>query len=399
MSSLSLGRTWIAMLLWGVAALTCGQAFTAKLSKVSMIEGVPSPVLIATGDLNGDGDLDLAVAEATVPRNRAKGKPIYRLHLLHQKSGGFSMPPDKSLDLLSSPSGLVVGDFDRDGKNDIAVGIRSRRNMALYLGAEDFGKARYCEYNNDSGARSFCAGRINSRGHVDFMSGAAWRKWMGGDRFDTGYFCSVKRNDNFISTLADLNWDGLDDVIFTVWAQGSPKGEANLIRIYYGPFFRMGLIGPDAAGEVVTLSSPLSESDRPALGKILVGDLNGDDQSDLILPAGRQTLVYSQNSPIGFTDGAGPSLALDDAVVLLADDLDGNGLCDLVFRSADGKSLLVWRQAKDRPFSADWSPSAHNITLPQSIRSLAADDMDGDETKELFAGLAHGGILVLAECR
>jgi len=306
------------------------------------------------------------------------------------------MPPDRSIDLLSSPSGLVVGDFDRDGKNDIAVGIRSRRNMALYLGAEDFAKPRYCEYNNDSGARSLCAGHINSRGHIDLMSGAAWRKWMGGDKFGTGYFCGVKRNDNFISTLADLNWDGLDDVIFTVWARGSPKGETNLIRIYYGPFFRMGLVGPDAACEVVTLSSPFTESNRPTLGRILVGDLNGDSQPDLIVPAGRQTLVYFQNSPIGFTEGAGPSLVLEDATVLLAEDLDGDGLCDLVFRRGDGKALLVWRQAKDRPFWVDWSSSAHAVALPQSIQSLAAGDVDGDGAKELFAGQVRGGVCLIS---
>ena len=41
------------------------------------------------------------------------------------------------------------------------------------------------------------------------------------------------------------------------------------------------------------------------------------------------------------------------------------------------------------------SLSAHTIILPQSIRSLAA----GDGTKELFAGLVRGGVLVLAECR
>ena len=189
---------------------------------VEVIEGVPNPTLLAVGDLNGDGKLDLAVVEHTIPKAGSPEKGRVCLHLLYEKSDRFSMPPDKTIELPTAPSGLLIGDFDGDGTNDLAVGLRSKRTMAIYPGSGRFENAHRLAYNNDSGGASLSAGRINPSGLADFMTGAAWRKWMGGDRFAAGYFCGPERNDNYRSTLADLDWDGRDDVLFTTFGSDTP---------------------------------------------------------------------------------------------------------------------------------------------------------------------------------
>jgi hypothetical protein len=386
---------WILGLL-GIAAwpLTV-QGREPQDAAIRIIEGAPEAVFLVAGDLNGDGQPDLALAEATFPTGRSQEKPVFRLSLLHQKAGRFSMPPDKTVDLPAAPSGLALGDFDRDGKNDLAVGLRSLRSLALYLGGEGFGKAHRSEYNNDSGASGLSAGHMAGAGVTDFMTGAAWRQWGPQGQFACGYFCGPERNDNWRSALADLDRNGTDDVVFTTYAaRQRPSGSNNCLRLCYGPFLHLGLVGPNAASEVVTLTSPLANSDRPALGPIMVRDLNGDWQPDVIVGGPNQTLVYFQNSPTGFSDQAGPSLVLEGVTPCLAEDVDGNGLSDLILRHLDGKTLSIWYQQKGAPLTATWRAQSRTVTWPRPAVAITAGDVDGDGKKELLAGLAGGGLAI-----
>jgi len=351
-----------------------------------VIAGLPHQTHLAAGDLNGDGKLDLAATEATYPR-RGVGEAIFKLHLLFQKGSEFAVPPDKSMPLQTPPNGLVLGDFDGDGRNDLVVGLRTRRSIALYTGADGFETARVSRYNNDSGARSLSAGRLNRRGLADFMTGAAWRKWIKEDRFENGYFSGPERNDNFRATLVDLSWNGLDDLVFTTLD--------NRIRILYGPFLSSGLIPVSQAYDMVTLTSPHAGGDRPVLGQVKAADLNGDAQPDLILGARHQSLVYLQNSPIGFSEGAGPSFTIEDAVPLIVDDLDGDELSDVVFRRADGKTLAIWRQQRGMPLSTSGVAEGAAVALPRNAVSAVAGDMDSDGRKEVFIGLTGGGLAVV----
>jgi len=412
---------WLPILFAAAVSPAAAQNQATGDSAVQVIEGMPAMVFLAASDLNSDGRLDLAAIEHAAQRHQGQQRHQARLHLFFQKgsgfgpaskgttpfslprksgqSPGFSMPPGKSLDLPTSASGLVVGDFDRDGKNDLAVGLRSQRSLAIYLGGEDFGKTHVSEYNNDSGGGGLCWGHINADRLADFMTGAAWRKWLGADRFSTGYFCGPERNDNWFSTLADLNWDGKDDLVFTTGGHGNPKGTNNLLRIYYGPMLKMGLVGADAAAEVVTLTSPLADRASLVLRQVMVADLNGDSQPDLAVGAPNQTFVYLQNSPIGFTQGAGPSLVLEGVTPLVADDLDGDGLCDLVLRGADGKSISIRYQRPGQMNRVAWlerSEPQYHHSLPRAVVAIAAGDANGDGGKELFVAPDGGGLVIVA---
>ncbi len=71
------------------------------------------PTDLATGDFNGDGKIDLAVTN-----NGAQSVTI----LLGDGLGGFT-PAAAEVPVDSNPQSVRVGDFNRDGKLDLAVGL------------------------------------------------------------------------------------------------------------------------------------------------------------------------------------------------------------------------------------------------------------------------------------
>ncbi|MDD5678663.1 MAG: FG-GAP-like repeat-containing protein [Kiritimatiellae bacterium] len=373
----------------------------AMQAVVSVIEAVPAAAFIAVGDLNGDARPDLVAAERIDPKKgAAKTPPAGRLHILHQKAGVFAMPPDRTIDLPSPPTGLALGDFDRDGTNDLAVALRIMRSFCLLLGRENLGKQRRCDYGNDAAAMGLCAGRLSGAGLTDFMTGAARRTLGKDDQLAVGYVGGPERLDNWFSKLADIDGDGWDDIIFTTWFKDAPKGKNNLVRVYIGPFSKTGDLGPASAREFMQLVSPFADSPENVLGKVMAGDVNGDSQKDLLVGARSkgqaQTLVYLQNSPRGFTDWAGPSLVLEGVTPLHAGDLNGDGLCDIIFLNADGKGVSIWLQQRGVPLTSGWKAASIPVAPPKPAAGAAAmGDIDGDGNQEAFIVLSGGGVAIV----
>jgi hypothetical protein len=150
---------------------------------------------------------------------------------------------------------------------------------------------------------------------------------------------------------------------------------------------------------MVTLVSPFTDSNSPVLGRVMVGDLNGDGQPDLAVSGPRQSLIYFQNSPIGFSDRAGPSLVLEDVNPLLLEDLNGDGLCDLVLGGADRKTINIWLQKKGEPLTAQWRTQSRTVALRQAVTALAAGELVRKGNKLLFLGLAQGGLAIVEVSR
>jgi len=83
------------------------------------------PSSVATGDFDGDGVLDLAVANSTDDNVSI---------LLGGGDGTFGAATNIPLGAGTAPSSIVAGDFNRDGKLDLAVANKDDDKIAIFIG-------------------------------------------------------------------------------------------------------------------------------------------------------------------------------------------------------------------------------------------------------------------------
>ncbi|MEN6450965.1 MAG: FG-GAP-like repeat-containing protein [Thermoguttaceae bacterium] len=118
--------------------------------------GGASPRTVAAGDFNGDGKLDLAVA------NYGSGK----LGILQgDGSGGFGTAATFSAG--SSPQGLAVADFNGDGKLDLATTNWPSDTISVLLGNGSGGLGTAIACNAGAWADDIATADFNGDGHID----------------------------------------------------------------------------------------------------------------------------------------------------------------------------------------------------------------------------------------
>src|SRR6266704_179312 len=94
-----------------------------------------NPWYFAVGDFNGDGKLDLAVADYGCPLDCTSSPSNTVTVLLGNGNGTFL--PGPSLTVGNGPAGVVVGDFNGDGKPDLAVANLNENTLSVLLGNGD----------------------------------------------------------------------------------------------------------------------------------------------------------------------------------------------------------------------------------------------------------------------
>ena len=115
-----------------------------------------SPISVAIGDLNGDGNPDLAVAN--------HGSTTVSI-LLGDGSGSFSAAT--SFAVGSNPGSVAIGDFNGDGKPDLAVANSASNNVSILLGDGAGSFSAATNFAAGSGPLSVAIGDLNGDGKPD----------------------------------------------------------------------------------------------------------------------------------------------------------------------------------------------------------------------------------------
>jgi VCBS repeat-containing protein len=302
------------------------------------------PASMAMGDFNGDGNLDLAVANQLISTVSV---------LLGSAGGGFTrQTPD--LAVGDFPVSVAVGDFNSDQDPDLAVANQFDGTVSVLLGTADgagfSGPTRAGNYNG-SDPMSVAAGDFNGDGDLDLavgdMSPGEVLILLGGPGGSFSGPTSTLTVDSGVSSVAvgDFNRDADPDLAV-----------AN---------FNFGQVSVLVGGASGSFSGPTNFAAGSGSPSVTVGDFNHDGKPDFAAAsfnsdtvAVRLNTTVTNQAPTAAADaystGEDTALTVGAPGVLGNDsDPDGNQL-SAVLGSAPSHGTL----ALDADGSFTYTPAA-----------------------------------------
>jgi hypothetical protein len=327
---------------------------------------------VSTGDLNGDSNLDLAVANSD-----ANTLSI----LLGNGAGSFSAPA--SFAVGSVQRAVAIDDLDGDGAPDLAVvnyqtgsGVVFPGSVSVLFGTGTGSFGPSSLYPLHGWEYSVAAGDFNddsypdlavSRGSFGATPGAIDILWNNG----SGSFSSPTTTayaGTTLSTLksvaaSDFDGDGDLDLAFTDLSER-----------------RMGILLNTGTGSFgpVTFYSVDGQATCVA-----AGDFNGDGKPDLAVSnsyVGNYVSIFLGNGDGSFLPAVNYTVGGNPESVAVAD-FNGDGTKDLAVANFSSKTLSVLAGSGTGVFAPGSS-----IAVPDYPISVTAGDFNGDGKPDLAVG-------------
>lgn len=261
----------------------------------NIIVGNNNTNAIALGDVDGDGDLDLAIAHASTDSSSKL--------FLNDGSGTFSVSNQVLDDSSEQTNGVILGDLDSDGDNDLllSVGCPAPYHDCMYIYLND-GQGAFTNTFQDIRISGRSLADLDGDGDLDLTNWyAIWLNNGSGSFSDSGKTIPCSSN-NYPRTLGDVDGDGDIDLVY---AYGICLNDGNA----------------NFTASVQSLLVPVG----------ILGDIDGDGDTDLYTGGG--SMLLNDGSGI-FTD-AGIPLGVGGFQKTIGD-VDGDGDLDIV-------DSTVWR--------------------------------------------------------
>ncbi|HEY6290007.1 MAG TPA: FG-GAP-like repeat-containing protein [Terriglobia bacterium] len=307
------------------------QAQTYVFGRADLVSGL-GPAAVVTGDFNGDGQPDLAVVNENDLCEFGTNCPPGSISIfLGQPDGTFSAPIDTTVGVF--PTGLTVGDFNGDGRLDVAViyspvpSVGTGSNViSVLLGNGDGTFQSPVTYTSGGEASSIVTADFNGDGKLDLavangLEGTVSILVGNGDGTFQAHF-DYPANGASALTAGDFNGDGKPDLATTTsW------NNAMVVNVLIN----------NGDG---TFKSPVTYTIGGIGAGIATADLNGDGRLDLVVSIGGSIAVLLGNGdgtfqapvdyPAGTTSSGLPVIA----------DFNGDGKLDVALPSDLGISVL-----------------------------------------------------------
>ncbi len=352
-----------------------------------------SPTAIAAGDFNGDGKLDLVVADSS-PTNALLSTLIGNGDGTFQNSISQTVPG-----LVQSPA---VGDFNGDGKLDVAAVIQGTSAVSIFLGHGDGTFAAPVQYPTGPMLLSppyhnVLAGDFNGDGKPDLAvatdNGIAILLGNGDGTFQpfslVPSLLSYDPGDDLLA-LADFNSDGKLDIIKST--------QTGIINVALGN-------GDGTFQQALGFQIPSILNTESAV----VGDFNGDGKPDLAFASQSSdvvTILFGNGDGTfqGHIEYSVPSVS-NTVNFMEAADFNGDGALDMALADFGAGEVSVFvnqpvaafapRALKFANQGIDTTSPEQSLTLtnggaaPLAITSIAASG-DFAETNDCGSSLSIG---------
>jgi hypothetical protein len=325
----------------------------------SVVTTVPSTAqLIATGDFNGDGVMDLVfLTPAGIGIVLGKGNLTY---------GSINTSVAGTLGGIFHLNGEITqGDFNRDGHLDIAMGVDG--GLLILAGNGDGTFASADTYDTGHAVGTVAVANFNGDKYLDIAATvpATYPRLLVGD--GTGKFAlGTDQNQSYGSqnpsgsmVTADFNGDGKNDLDILEPTQSYPFGQ---------PFVLFG-VGDG------TFQTPLAINTGPSF----VADVNNDGRSDMVSQAGN-TILAMLGQANGTFSQVTTTLNYPTFGVAAVGDLNHDGRADvLVF---EPYSMRVWLGNGDGTFTQSGLVSSSQQLI--NAESVIIADLDGDGNADII---------------
>jgi hypothetical protein len=327
-----------------------------------------SPGSVAIADFNGDGKLDIVTA------NEESGDASV---LLGDGKGGFSPAPGSPFPAGHRPNDLAVGDFNRDGRLDLAFANHETQHLTVLLGDGRGGFAPAPHSPLTVAVKphphGIATGDFNGDGNLDLVTDS-WAEdrlelLFGDGRggFATpGAYVAVGKHPYQRVRVADLNGDGKADIVST-------NLDGDNVTI---------LLGDGRGGFRQPPGSPFPCGDSPF--NVAIGDVNGDGIPDLAIvnsPSSTSDRSGRDGLTILIGDGRGgfktmpgsPFATAQRPNMVAIGDLDGDGVADVVVSNPDSDTITIFLMSRNGAVK-----SRSTLTVPGHPKGLAIRDLNGD---------------------
>ncbi|MGI9106685.1 MAG: FG-GAP-like repeat-containing protein, partial [Pyrinomonadaceae bacterium] len=329
-----------------------------------------SPVAVAVGDFNGDGNQDLASANTS-----SNDVSV----LLGDGAGSFGAPTNFGVG--TNPQSVAVGDFNGDGNQDLASANFTSDDVSVLLGNGAGGFGGASNFGAGDGAISVAVGDFNGDGNQDLATAnqnASTVSILLGDgagNFAAATNFGVGRNP-YVVVVGDFNGDGKQDL---ATANFNSSNVSVLLGDGAGSFA--------AATNFGTAISPQS---------VTVGDFNGDGKLDLA------TANFDSNDvSVLLGDGAGSFAAATNfgagtnPYSVAVGDFNGDGNQDLAVANTSSHNVSVLLGDGVGGFA-----TAINFDVGRFPNSVAVGDFNGDGKPDITVtnGAIPGLSILLNNC-
>ena len=334
----------------------------------------PNPHSVSAGDFNGDGKLDLGVANY--------GSDNVSILL---GSGDGTLQAAVNYGAGDGPISVVAGDFNGDGKLDLAVANRYSNNVSILLGSGDGSFLAAVNYAAEFSPHSVAAGDFNRDGNLDLVTAnlndnnVSVLMGNGNGTFQSAV--NYGTGNNPLSVIScDFNGDGKLDLAVA-------NRYSNRVSILLGNgngTFQAAVNYPTGSGPYSVTAGDLNDDGKPDLA---VANESGNSIS-ILLGNGNGTF----HAAVNYAAGSGPQ-------IVATGDFDGDGKLDLSVGNYTGSNVSVLINTAIYTLSATAGPNG-NISPSGTLLVYSGDDQNFSITPDacyrvadvLVDGVSQGGI-------
>ena len=349
----ALSLTIMVLLMWPSSLLSASSKLAFKAAVNYQTD--TDPHMVAMGDLNGDGAVDLAVVNMN-------GENVSIL----LNRGNGSLASANNYEIGDLPGSVALGDLDNDGSLDLAVTVSGENQIAVLLNQGNGTFQNAVKFSVGDDPSMVAIEDLNQDGDLDLAvannhSDDVSVLFGNGDGTFNPEVSYAVGNEPKSIAIGDLNGDGDIDVVVANWWD---HNVSILLNHGDGTF--------QAAFNYAV-------GDRP--GAVAIGDLNGDGAPELVatnVHSDTVSVLVNNNdwnstfqSAVNYPTGDWPNSGA-------IGDLNGDGIPDIAVTNYYASKVAVLLGNGDGSFQKPIHLGAGLYPV-----SVVAGDLNGDESLDL----------------